>query len=75
MQRGHTCSGYFCGLRMCVFTTMSCANTAKLIEMPFGVWTSMGRKNHIQGGSLDLPGEGTIWGHLLARAKNTEYPA
>jgi len=27
-----------------------CANTAELIEMPFGLWARMGRKNHVLDG-------------------------
>ena len=28
-------------------SAMSCAKTAELIEMPFGVWTQMGPRKHV----------------------------
>jgi len=30
-------------------TAMSCAKMAEPIEMPFGLWTRMGRKKHVLG--------------------------
>ena len=38
--------------------TTSCAKTAEPIEMPFGVWTRVGRRNHALGGARDPPREG-----------------
>jgi len=38
-------------------TTMSCAKTDEPIEMPFGVRTQMGPKNHVLGG-----GHCKVWG-------------
>jgi len=39
---------------------MSCAKTAEPIEMPLGVWTPVGRRNHVLGGARIPPGEGAI---------------
>ena len=33
---------------------MSCAKTAKTIEMPFGLWAWMGRRNHVLDGSTEV---------------------
>ena len=48
---------------MCVsllVITVSCAKMAALIEMPFGMWTWVGRRNRVLGG-VDIPlGEGKI---------------
>jgi len=39
---------------MCLLvTTVSCAKTAEPVEMPFGVWTRVGRRNHVLGRSRD----------------------
>ena len=36
---------------------MTCAKTAKPIEMPFGLWARMGRRNHVlDEGSSDAEG-------------------
>jgi len=44
----------FYGLCIC----MSCAIMDEPIEMPFGVRTWLGPRNHVIGGGLDPPGEG-----------------
>ena len=36
-------------------TTVSCTKTDELIQMPRGLWTEMGPKNHVLGGGPDLP--------------------
>jgi len=41
---------------------VSCAKTAKLIEMPFGLWAWMGPRNHV----LDM-GPSTIYFLLLLK--------
>ena len=33
---------------------VSCAKTAELIEMPFGLWARMGPRNHVLDGSLQV---------------------
>ena len=39
---------------MCLLvTTVSCAKTAEPVEMPFGVWTRVGPRNHVLGRSRD----------------------
>jgi len=44
-------------------TSVSPAKTAKLIEMPFGLWTWVGPRNHVLGGSQDPPrGRGNFGG-------------
>jgi len=42
---------------------VSCAKTDELIEVPFGMWTQMGSKNPVLGGS-DPSRKGAIWGHI-----------
>jgi len=34
-------------------TIVSLANTAESIEMPFGIWTGMGSRNHVLNGGPD----------------------
>jgi len=41
---------------------MSCAKTAKQIEMPFGMWTVMGSKNYALCGGPENPGKEAIFG-------------
>ena len=48
---------------VCVFqclsvTTMSCAETAEPVEMPFAAWTRVGPTNHYLGPGP--PGEGAV---------------
>ena len=51
--------------------TMSCAKTSEPIEMPFGVWTRVGPRNHVQAGdaresaTLGRPYAMRPFGHLL----------
>jgi len=51
--------------------TMSCANMAELIQMPFGMWnvdSCFGPSNHVSVRDWDLPGEfGSFWECLLLR--------
>ena len=49
---------------------MSPAKTDKPIEMPFGLWTPVGPRNHVLGGQPDPPKEGAILGgHVLPHCK------
>jgi len=66
--------GHRCGLLLLVFRslyvcpldiTTCCANTAEPIEVPFGVWSRVGPRNHVLGGGPDPPGEGAILGRHL----------
>jgi len=42
--------------------------TAEPIEMPFGVWTRVGPRNHVLSGGPDPPKEGAIfWGERRLR--------
>ena len=46
-------------------TTMSCAETAELIKMSFGVWTRVGPRNYVLGGCFHPQGKGqfcVLWG-------------
>ena len=43
-------------------TTMSPTETAEPIQMPFGLWTRVGQRNHLLRWGPDPPGEGTILG-------------
>ena len=45
---------------------MSCAKTAKRIEMPFVIWPGVGPRKHVLGG-----GGGAHWRHLA----NTSEPS
>jgi len=48
---------------VCVLDTrMSCAKTAKLIEMPFGGLTRVDLRNHVLDGSRSLTKRGTFEG-------------
>jgi len=39
-------------------TAVSCAKTAEVIEMPFGLWTRVGRRKHaLHGGTMGPPSE------------------
>jgi len=49
--------------------TVSYAETAEPIEMPFGMSTGVGLKNHAYGGGLDPPREGA-----LLRGHTSGYP-
>jgi len=58
MQR----SGFRCpGQSMCLDTAVSPAETAVPIEMLYGLWTGMGPRNSVLGGSLDPPEEVAIF--------------
>ena len=47
----HTVSVLCVSLSVCLLvTTVSCAETAEQIEIPFGVWTWVGPRNHVSGG-------------------------
>jgi len=35
-------------------STVICTKTAKPIEMPFGMWARMGRRNHVLDGGLQV---------------------
>ena len=41
--------------------TVSCAKTAEPIEMPFGVWTWVGQRNHVLDGTQIPPGKREIF--------------
>jgi len=43
-------------------STVSCAEMAEPIEMPFGLWTLVGPRNHVLGGSAH-------WCHLVNNAE------
>ena len=45
-------------------SAVSCVNTAEPIEMPFGLWTPVGRRKHVLDG-------GAYWRHLA----NTTEPS
>jgi len=47
-------------------TNTSCAKTAEPIEMQFGKWTQVGRRNYVLGGGPHSPGNEQFWGHLPA---------
>jgi len=42
--------------------TVSCAETDGPSKMPFGVWTSVGRGNHVLSGGRIPHGKGQLWG-------------
>jgi len=42
---------------------MTCAKTAELIKMPFGLWAWMGPRNHVLDGGPDPIGWGNYWGN------------
>jgi len=52
----HDCPLYVC---LCV-TILSRAKTAEPIEMPFGLWTRVGLRNHVLDGGPDPLFKGTI---------------
>jgi len=44
-------------------TAVSCARMAELIEMPFGLWTLVGPRNHVLDVGPDRPKRrGNFWG-------------
>ena len=47
-------------------TATSSAKTHEPVEVPFGMWTFVGLRNHVRGRSPDPLGEGVILGHLPA---------
>ena len=49
-------------------TTVICANTAEMIQMPFRLWSWMGLRNRVRWGP-DLPWEGAILGERVAHCK------
>ena len=59
----HIVADVLCSVCLLV-STVSCARTAELIEVPFGICTWVGLRNHILGGGLDPPGEGAIFGYI-----------
>jgi len=49
------------GLSVCLSVTIvSRPKTAELIEMPFGLWTSVGQRNHILYGASDVARAATV---------------
>jgi len=57
---------------------MNCVKTAEPIEMPFGLWTRVGPRNHVLDHGSITPGEGAIsWGgghvppHSKVQGENT----
>jgi len=42
--------------------------TAEVIEVPFGVWTLVGRRNYVLDGVQILPGEGALLGNIIRHA-------
>ena len=50
-------------------TLASRAETAELIEMPFGLWAWMGPRNRVLHGGPDQPWEGAIFGERVAHCK------
>jgi len=48
-------------------TTVSLAKTDEPIEMPFGLWTWVGRWNHVLDGGPDPHRKGGFWGSFLHR--------
>jgi len=42
-------------MSVCVDIIMSCAKTAELIKMPFGMWTRVGSRNHVLSGGSKIP--------------------
>jgi len=51
-------------------STVSCAKTDELIEVPFGVWTRVGPINHVLDGVADRPREKEFWsGRFPATAR------
>ena len=56
---------------------MGCAEKAELIEMPSGVWTWVGPRNHVLSACPDSPpqGEGAVLGgNSQSIVKYREYP-
>jgi len=52
----------FCGLCVLVITATSCAKMAKQIQMPFGMWTHAGPRNHVSDwGTYLLRRMGQYW--------------
>jgi len=51
-------------------TFVSRAKTAESIEMPFGVLTRVGKRNHVLDGAPMLQGRGNFWG-LSTQLKST----
>jgi len=50
-------------------TIVSHAKTAESIEMPFGLWTPVSRRNQVLDGGLDPKQEGAILGGRAAHYK------
>jgi len=40
---------------------MSCAKKDEPLELPFGLWTRLGARNHVLGEGQDSPEEGAIF--------------
>jgi len=50
--------------------TISCAKMAEPIEMPFGMWTRVGQRNHgLGGGSVFFRKRAILGGHIPAHCK------
>ena len=63
-------------LCVCVLdTNMSCAKTAKQIEMPFGMWTVMGSKNYALCGGPENPGKEAIFGRDVSICRSGFFSA
>ena len=45
---------------------MSWAQTPEPVDMPFGLWTWLGPRNHVLGGGFDPKGKGQFCGHVQA---------
>jgi len=52
---------------LCPTTSVSCAKTAELIEMPFGVWARVGPENRVLDVAWIPQGRGNFYGHLPAK--------
>jgi len=51
-----------CPLVCLSVTIVSPAKTAEPTEMPFGLWTQVGPRNHVLDGGQDPPCKGQFWG-------------
>lgn len=65
-------------VRVCLLVTAtSCAKTTEPIDMPLGVWTRVGTRNHVLGGGSGPPRKGAILGSIFVKpiVNYGEYPA
>jgi len=57
-------------LSLCLLVkSVSPAKTDEPIEMPFGLWTRVGPRDHVLCGGPDPQGEGTIWSGVVPYRK------